>query len=141
MSWAIGTKAQLAQLQATVNFADTGPGRARVLIYTTPRVAPGAEPGAVPQVDVELAKPCGTIVGGGLQLHPANLSGSLVMATGIPLWGRWMSASGEFIADGDVTDADHGGDLQIIGGQTPEGGSSPLLYAGSLVVVGDMILS
>jgi hypothetical protein len=80
-----------------------------------------------------LAKPCATVTGGVLSFALAADPGGLVLTAGVPLWVRWLSASGTRIADGTVTDASSGGDVQITGGSTPPGDNSPALLAGSII--------
>lgn len=140
MSWDIDLAVATAQLQATVAFADTGAGSARIQLYTNPW--PGAgDPGQPPQAEIILAKPCATISGGVLGFNLAAEPGGLVMVSGIPRWARWVSASGARVADGTVTDDAHGGDFRIAGGSTPPGEDSPLLLAGSLAVLTGSSLS
>ena len=141
-TWRIGPALALAQLHAAITTADAGPGPSKVRLYTTARPdALGDDPGAAPQAEVVLAVPCATIVGGALVLHPADTGGTLVQITGTPRWGQWVSGAGTIVAEGSVTDADHGGDFQVAGGATPPGETSPLLQAGGLVVLGTTSLT
>ena len=141
-TWRTGTALALAQLQAAITTADAGPGPSKVQLVTTTRhaTADGAL-GDAPQAEVLLAVPCATIVGGTLVLHPADTGGTLVQITGTPRWGQWVSGAGTIVAEGSVTDADHGGDFQVAGGATPPGETSPLLQAGGLVVLGTTSLT
>ncbi len=136
MEWQISPAAALAQLQATMVLADTGPAASRLQLFTNAQPAPGVEPGAAPQVEIALAKPCGVIAAGVWSLTAANPGGTMVLTNGIPRWGRWLTAAGEWIADGDVTDLASGGAIRIAGGATPEGDNSPMLYAGGLALLG-----
>lgn len=133
MSWRIGSALQLVQMQATLARADQGAGNSRVRLYTTPRPAVLGAHADTPQSEIVLADPCGAIVGGELSLAPS--AAGMVMHTGLPRWGEWIAADGSLLADGSVTDMDGDGDFQVTGGATPEGESSPLLYAGGLVVL------
>lgn len=140
MSWDIDLAVATAQLQATVAFADTGTGTARIRLYTN--AWPGAgDPGQPAQAEIVLGKPCASVSGGVLSFNLAADPGGLVMTAGIPRWARWVSASGARIADGTVTDAAHGGDFRISGGSTPPGEDSPMLLAGSLAVLTGSSLS
>ncbi|WOI47688.1 hypothetical protein [Acidovorax sp. BLS4] len=135
-TWRIGPEVALAQLEATIARADAGSGRCRVRLHTTDR--PSSISGAVggtPQAEIVLAKPCASIVGGALVWHAEDAGGALVMVAGIPRWAVWIGASGIVVAEGSVTDADHGGDFRVLGGTTPDGEQSPLLLAGGLVVL------
>ena len=95
--------------------------------------------GAV-QAEVVLARPSATVVNGTLVLHVRDAAGAMVMATGIPRWADWHAADGALLAGGEVSDSDHTGPWRLFGGQTPEGETSPLLYAGSLVQLGETSL-
>lgn len=140
--WEIGAALALAQLQAAITTADAGAGRSRVRIYVTQRPETIDTPHAdTPQAEIELAKPCASIVDGFLVMHPADAAGALVMQQGLPRWGDWISAGGAVLVRGDVTDLSHGGRWRVTGGQTPEGETSPLLYAGGLVQLGATALS
>lgn len=136
MSWGISPAAALAQLQATMAFADTGSGASRLQLFTTVRPEIGAVITDTPQVEIVLAKPCGIITAGVWSLIAADLGGAMVLANGIPRWGRWLTAAGGWVADGDVTDLDHTGAIRIAGGATPEGDDSPMLWAGGLAILG-----
>lgn len=135
MDWDISPAAAQVQLQATMAWADTGPGASRLQIFANVQPAPGAEPGAVPQVEITLTKPCGVIVAGVWSLTAADAGGTMVLANGIPRWGRWLTAAGDWIADGNVTDLASGGAIRIAGGATPVGDNSPMLYAGGLAIL------
>ena len=141
MTWRVGPETSLAQLAATIVLADTGVGNARVRLYTTDR--PAALGGATdtPQAEIVLAKPCATIVEGFLVLHPLDGDGAMVLSPGLPRWGELVSAAGVIVTDGSVTDLDHDGDFRVAGGETPDGETSPLLYAGGLVLLGETSLS
>ena len=135
MDWQISPGAALIQLQATMAWADTGAGSSRLQLFTNAQPSPGADAGVAAQVEFVLAKPCGTITDGVWSLIAAAPGGTMVLINGIPRWGRWLTASGAWVADGDVTDPDHNGAIRIDGGATPDGGTSPMLYAGGLAVL------
>ena len=136
-TWRVGPVTALAQLHATIDAADTGPGPSKIQLYTTARHTEldGAA-GDLPQAEVVLAVPCASIVDGALVLHVANPGGALVMTTGLPRWGLWVNGAGLIVAEGSVTDESNGGDFQVAGGATPPGETSPLLQAGGLVLLG-----
>lgn len=130
------------QIAATLARINTGTGAASLQIYTDTRptsvtIAPGQDA----QVVIALASPAGTITDGVLSLAASAPGGVMVLADGIPRWGRLFAADGAALADGDVTDAAHGGDIQLLGGSTPSGDTSPMLYAGGLVVLGTTALA
>lgn len=141
MTFSIGADHALAQLAATIAFADQGPASSKICVYTTAQPATGADPGGAAQAEIVLAKPCGTISGGALALHVADPAGSLVAATGLPRWARWVNGAGALVADGTVTDAAGGGDFTVSGAATPPGETSPQLYAGALVQLGSVTLT
>ena len=139
-TWRIGPALALAQLQAAITTADAGPGPSKVQLFTTTRhaTADGAM-GDAPQAEVVLAVPCATIVGGALVLHVADEGGTLVQTTGLPRWGQWVNGAGALVAEGSVTDDANGGDFQVTGGTTAPGDDAPLLLAGGLVLLGDVV--
>ncbi|WP_422847638.1 hypothetical protein ACOYR4_18670 [Acidovorax sp. M14] len=141
-TWRIGPATALAQLQATIELADAGPGPSKIQLYTTARhSALDGAAGDLPQAEVVLAVPCASIVDGALVLHVADPDGTLVMATGMPRWGLWVNGAGQIVAEGSVTDEANGGDFWVAGGVTPIGETSPLLQAGGLVLLGTTSLT
>ena len=140
--WEVGPEAAAAQLAATIARADQGAGFARVRIYTTPHPSSIAVPRTdTPQAEVVLLKPCAAIVDGALVMYPRDVDGTLVMSTGLPRWADWVAADGSIIATSNCIDSANGGGWQLGGGDTPEGETSPLLYAGGLVQLGATALS
>ena len=141
MTWRVGPELSHAQLVASIAAADTGAGNARLRTYTSAR--PDTLGGAVdaPQSVIVLAKPCGTVVDGVLVLHALDADGAMVATTGMPRWGEWVSAGGVVLTDGTVTDMAHDGDIRLAGAETPDGETSPLLFAGGLVLLGDTALT
>lgn len=141
MSWRIASGTSAAQLAATIVFADTGLENARVRIYSTTRPTVPGEHTDTPMAQVILAKPCATVAGGVLTLHPLTAGGTMVLSAGIPRWGEWVSGAGALVVDGTVTDDAHDGNFRVAGGATPDGDTSPLLFAGSLVLLGETSLT
>lgn len=130
------------QIAATLERINTGSGAASLQIYTDTRPASVTiAPGQDAQVVIALASPAGTITDGVLSLAASAPGGVMVLADGVPRWGRLFAADGVAMADGNVTDAAHGGDIQLLGGSTPSGDTSPMLYAGGLVVLGTTALA
>ena len=136
MSFFIGPDLTAAQLAASIARADQGVAPSRIQLFDNEQPAGGAAAGVTPQAEIILSKPCGSVVGAALVLTPADAGGSMVLRTGIPRWARWLSGDGKIMADGLVTDADHGGAFQVSGGATTPGDTSPSLYAGGLVLLG-----
>lgn len=135
--WEVSATLELAQLLGTIVRADVGSGTSRLAIYTTPRPSAIGQPHAdVPQAEISLAKPCGAIVDGQLVLYVADATGSMVMASGIPRWAEWVAGDGAVLTRCDVTDLEHDGGMRVRGGATPEGDTSPMLYAGGKVQLG-----
>jgi hypothetical protein len=135
--WEVGPEAAAAQLAATIARADQGAGFSRVRIYSTPQPATVTTPRTdLPQAEVVLLKPCAAIVGGALVFQPHDVTGTLVLSTGLPRWADWVAADGSIIATSNCTDAANGGGWQLQGGDTPPGEISPMLYAGGLVQLG-----
>lgn len=136
----IGPDHTLAQLAATLAFADMGASASRIYLYTDADAATGATPGVAPMATIELAKPCGTIDAGVLTLNVVALAGALVDVSGTPRAAQWESGEGKLVGAGTVTDADHDGDFTVSGGATAPGDDSPSLYAGGLVLLGAVVL-
>lgn len=136
----IGADHLLAQLAASIAFADTGALPSRIRLYADAGVATGAAPAGDPLAEITLAKPCGAIAAGALTLHVADPAGAMVLATAIPRAAQWVSGAGKLVAAGTVTDADHAGDFRVSGGATAPGDDSPQLYAGGLVLLGAVVL-
>ena len=132
----VGPENTLAQITASLAFADAGALPSSILLYAEAAVATGAAPTTSALAEITLAKPCGTITGGVLTLHPLDTAGTLVMSTGLPRWGEWVSGAGVLVAEGSVTDDANSGDFTVAGGTTPPGETSPLLQAGGLVLLG-----
>lgn len=127
----------LVQMEASLARINTGTGQAALHIYTNNRPnTTNSPPGQEPQAVIELASPAGTMTEDGrMSLIPANPSGAMVLFDGIPRWGRLVAADGAVMADGDVTGPMYAGDIKIVGGKIPAGDTSPMLYAGGLVVL------
>ena len=140
--WEISPELALAQLAATVVRADAGAGRARLALYSTERPASiKASHADTAQAVIELAKPCGAIVGGQLVLYVADTSGAMVMASGIPRWAEWIAGDGVVLTRCYVTDMASGGGIRVIGGATSAGDNSPMLYDGGKVLLGLVALT
>lgn len=75
-----------------------------------------------------------------LELHPKDTSGVMLLVGGQPRWGELVAGDGVVLADGTVTDADHGGCFRVSGGVTPEGDSTPHFYAGGILLLQPTVL-
>ena len=140
--WEISDTTALAQLLGMLARADVGSGSAQLALYTTARPSTIATTHAdTAQASIVLAKPCGAIVDGALVLNVADPAGAMVLASGMPRWAEWLAADGALLARCDVTDMDHEGGIRIVGGTTPEGETSPMLYTGGLVQLGLVALT
>lgn len=139
--FAIGPEHAAAQLAATIAFADGATQPSRILMYATEQPATGVDAGGSPMAEVVLAKPCATLTTSGLVLHPADAGGTMVLANGIPRWGRWVRGDGLLVTDGTVSDLAHDGDFRVVGGVTPQGDISPMLYVGGMVLLGTLTLT
>lgn len=135
--WEISPASGLAYLQAAIVRADVGAAASRLRLYTTTRPASILDVHTdTPQAVITLQKPCGIITSGTLVLLPADPAGAMVQHNGMPLWADWIAGDGAVLAHCYVTDMDHDGGLRVIGGNTPSGETSPMLYAGGLVQLG-----
>lgn len=131
-----------AQLAASIARADAGASASVVHIYSTARPATIATVHADdPQATITLAKPCGAVVAHELVWHMAAPAGAMVQSNGLPRWAEWIAGDGAVLARCDVTDMDHGGGLRVLGGTTPAGETSPMLYAGGMVQIGQVALT
>lgn len=137
---AIGPEHALAQLAASLVFADADPMPSSIFLYADASAATGAAPSGTPLATITLAQPCGTLAAGVLTLHPADAAGSMVLSTGVALAAQWLRGDGLLIAAGTVTDLAGAGDFKIGGAATAPGATSPTLYAGGLVLLGDVVL-
>ena len=138
---AIGPEHALAQLAASLVFADADPLPSRIFLYADAGAATGAAPSGTPLATVTLARPCGTLAAGVLTLHPADAAGSMVLSTGVALAAQWLRGDGLLIAAGTVTDLAGVGDFKIGGAPTAPGDTSPTLRAGGLVLLGAVTLT
>lgn len=136
----IGPEHALAQLAASLVFADAGAQPSAILLYADPAVATGAAPVDAPLAEIILAKPCATLAAGALTLHPADASGAMVLTTGVPRAARWVSGEGYLVCAGTVTDLANGGDFQVGGAPTAPGDTAPTLTAGGKVLLGTVVL-
>lgn len=140
MSFEPGDDLINVQLLATVAFADGGAGPSRIRFYATEQPERDGAAGGPHIVEIELAKPCATVVGTTMTLHPASPTGGMVMVSGVPLWGRWTRSDDKLVTDGKAVDMDpaHVGDWRLEGGVTADGNESPTLQAGGLVLLGEL---
>ncbi|MPT03587.1 MAG: hypothetical protein E2582_05110 [Delftia sp.] len=140
--WEISTTTAAAQLAGMLVRADMGSVNSRLSIYTTQRPARITDNHAsTAQAEIVLAKPCGVVVGGALVLYVRDSAGALVQFNGLPRWAEWTAGDGAVLTRCDVSDMDNGGGIRLIGGTTPEGETSPMLYAGGLVQLGVVALT
>lgn len=110
-----------ARLAATIAFADTGPNNSRIDFYSADETL---------LVSVVLAKPCGAISSGVLRLASPNLSGDLIMASGIATHANWVSGSGALVGSGPVSDESGVGPFVL------QGTSGTQLYEGGRAILG-----
>lgn len=107
---------------------DVGSGTASVRFFADAERPAFGEPSALPMLaELPLAKPCGEIVAGRLQLLARDAAGAMILESGIATWGRIVSAAGALVLDADVSI--EGGDGQI---QIPD---STQLYAGGYLTL------
>lgn len=107
---------------------DDGPGDPQLLIFTSARPGtPGAPVPGVPELTIYLDKPSGALVGNRWRLKMKEASGYQATGNGAPLWGRLLTASGAWAADGDA-----GGPTDDVVFKL----NSSALYAGGYVTIG-----
>ena len=141
-AWEWSAALALAQLQGMLTRADTGAGSSRIALYWTARPASITTAHTdTPQAEITLQTPCGTIVGGTLVLKPQVTTGAMIQSNGQPRWAEWFAADGVLLTRCSVTDNNNDGGIRVAGGLTPDGDNSPLLYAGGLVVLSQVVLT
>ena len=119
----ISTAHALARLQATANFADSGPAASTIALYD-----------AAEQLlaTLTLTKPCGQIVEGGyLVLTQASGSGDMILSSGQAAIGVWSTSDGKLIGRGLVTDEAGAGHFKLLGSTGTQ------LYAGGKAILGE----
>lgn len=140
--WEISDETAAAQMQAVLDLLNTGPDRARIAIYATSKPATIKTAHTSPvMATIELAIPAGEVISGVLVLYAKDTDGALVMFQGIPRWADLIAGNGVIAARTTATDVDHDGGVTVLGGETPAGDNSPLLYAGSKVQLGAVALT
>lgn len=110
-----------AQLEATVAFADTGSANAYIAVYDAAENL---------LVTILMAKPCGAVTAGVLQLHQQLPGGDLIVASGIATHAAWFAGNGTLVARGSVSDEAGLGPF-ILGGT-----AGTQLYAGGRAILG-----
>ncbi|WP_120968624.1 hypothetical protein [Comamonas sp. lk] len=112
-----------ARLQATVTFADSGPGPSTIALYDANEQL---------LVTLTLTKPCGQIVEGGyLLLTQANGGGDMILASGQAAMGVWATSDGQLVGRGQVTDEAGQGHFKLLGSTGTQ------LYAGGKAILGE----
>lgn len=139
--WEASSTLRLAHLQASIARADQGSAASVCKLYSTARPGVGQPHTDTPQAVIVLAKPCGSVINGALIWAAADPAGAMVSQSGIPRWAEWVAGDGTVLTRCDVTDMDHDGGLRVIGGATPPGDTSPMLYSGGLVQLGVVALT
>ncbi|NIF82280.1 hypothetical protein F3J24_01975 [Comamonas sp. Tr-654] len=113
----------LARLQATANFADSGPAASTIALYD------GAEQLLV---TLTLTKPCGQITEAGyLVLTQASGGGDMILTSGQAAIGVWSTSEGKLIGRGLVTDEVGTGHFKLLGTTGTQ------LYAGGKAILGE----
>lgn len=85
-----------------------------------------------------LAVPAGAVDAGALFLAQASADGDLVLATGIPTWGRIELASGVWVADYSVSGPSGTGQVKILVQNPPEGDPEGKIYQGGTFFLGEV---
>lgn len=123
----IGPEHAAARNAASLVLADTGTLNARIFWYTTQ--------GGAQLAELVLAKPCGSQDGQGrIVLVQDEIGGDLIGATGTATWAEWISADGKLMGAGAVTDQSGQGPFRL------RGSSGTALYAGGLLLLGDVVI-
>ena len=113
----------LARLQATANFADSGPAASTIALYDAAEQL---------LVTLTLTKPCGQITEAGyLVLTQASGSGDMILASGQATTGVWSTSDGKLIGRGQVSDEAGQGHFKLLGSTGSQ------LYAGGKAILGE----
>ena len=113
----------LARLQATANFADSGPAASTIALYDAAEQL---------LVTLTLTKPCGQITEAGyLVLPQASGSGDMILTSGQAAIGVWSTSDGKLIGRGLVTDEAGLGHFKLLGSTGTQ------LYAGGKAILGE----
>lgn len=113
----------LARLQATLAFADSGPGPSTITLYDANELL---------LVTLTLTKPCGQITEAGyLLLTQANGGGDMILTSGQAATGVWATSDGKLIGRGQVTDEAGAGHFKLLGSTGTQ------LYAGGKAILGE----
>lgn len=113
----------LVRLQATANFADSGPGASTIALYDAAEQL---------LVTLTLTKPCGQITEAGyLLLTQASGSGDMILTSGQAAIGVWNTSEGKLIGRGLVTDEAGTGHFKLLGSTGTQ------LYAGGKAILGE----
>lgn len=87
-----------------------------------------------------LAVPAGTVEAGALRLVQADTAGDLVLATGVPTWGRIVRADGVWAMDYSVSGPSGAGQVKIVVQNPPEGDPEAKLYQGGTFFLGEVLI-
>lgn len=131
MTFAIPDEHKVARSAATLARAATGSGNSVIQFFDTPQPSLGDAPGATPVVEVVLSASIGTVsVTGIISLVQADLTGDVILADGLVVWGRWLARNGALMGDGTVSDAAGTGFFKLSGTVGTQ------LYAGARAILG-----
>ena len=119
----ISTAHAVARLQATANFADSGPAASTIALYDDAEQL---------LVTLTLTMPCGQITEAGyLVLTQASGSGDLILTSGQAAIGVWSTSDGKLVGRGLVTDEAGLGHFKLLGSTGTQ------LYAGGKAILGE----
>jgi len=113
----------MARLQATANFADSGPAASTIDLYDAAEQL---------LVTLTLTKPCGQITEAGyLLLTQASGSGDMILSSGQAAIGVWSTSDGKLVGRGLVTDEAGAGHFKLLGSTGTQ------IYAGGKAILGE----
>lgn len=119
----ISTAHAVARLQATVSFADSGPGASTIALYDAAEQL---------LVTLTLTRPCGQITEDGyLVLTQASGGGDMILTSGQAAIGVWSTSDGKLVGRGLVTDEAGAGHFKLLGSTGTQ------LYAGGKAILGE----
>lgn len=128
MTIAISAEHHAARLEGTRAFLDQGAHPARVRIYSGMRPGTPADPPVSAMlVELELTKPCGSVIDGQLVLTPQEIA--LITASGVATWARIVNGAEITAMDLDCSGLPESGDIRLAQTQLYAGGYAQMAKA------------
>jgi len=125
MTLAITSSHNEARLTGSLNYLDSGSANAAVRIYGGARPAtPQDTPSSAMLVQIELTKPCGSIVAGVLTL--TQQADGLIVESGTATWARIVNGDGATALDCDAGQGAGAWEVQLVQATLYAGGDAKI---------------